>query len=373
LPIPKRSIPGSHHRLARCAVGLGLAFASACGKVSGISAGPAGTGGETTLGIAGAGGVASAGTGGANGGSGGRAGGGGSPSGAAGQFETAGAAGGANATGGRGGASAGSGGGGAAGEQPGGGRGGQAGSSGGGGAGSGGSTAGGSGSAGSAGSGGAASAAGAGGRAGVGGAGSTGGGSGSAGATGAAGAGGRAGAGAAGGAAGASSDGGTDADHRTCTVKINEIQTGGATALDEFVELYNTCPDKPFDLTGYALVYRSAAGTTDFVRVSFTGGGFAAGKPYFVCANTGYAGAADARYTDGLADAGGGLALRDLDGHVVDSVGWGTATNAFVEGAPAPAPQASQSISRTPDGHDTDDNSADFTVKAATTTPGGPN
>ncbi len=83
-------------------------------------------------------------------------------------------------------------------------------------------------------------------------------------------------AGAAGGAAGGSTagasgkDAGTDTSNRVCTVKINEVQTGGATALDEFVELYNTCPDKPLDLTGYSLVYRAAAGTTDFVRVSFT-------------------------------------------------------------------------------------------------------
>ena len=156
-------------------------------------------------------------------------------------------------------------------------------------------------------------------------------------------------------------------------MKINEVQTGGTTALDEFIELYNTCPDRAFDLTGYALVYRSATGTTDSPRVSFTSGGFTAGKPYFVCANSGYAGTADATYTDGLAAAGGGLALRDPDGAIVDSVGWGTATNAYVEGSPAPAPAASQSIARTPDGHDTDDNSVDFKITAATTTPGGSN
>jgi hypothetical protein len=181
-------------------------------------------------------------------------------------------------------------------------------------------------------------------------------------------------AGAAGGVAGApGKDAGADTSNRLCTVKINEVQTGGSTALDEFVELYNTCPDKPLDLTGYSLVYRAAAGTTDFVRVSFTGGGFVQGKPYFVCANAGYAGPADAHYADGLADAGGGLALRGPEGDVVDSMGWGTATNAFVEGEPAPAPQAGQSIARVPDGHDTDDNSADFKIKSAATTPGAAN
>jgi len=200
------------------------------------------------------------------------------------------------------------------------------------------------------------------------------GGNGTAGGTAGAGLAGRAGGGAAGSVAGRTGkDAGADTSDRVCAVKINEVQTGGSSALDEFVELYNTCPDKPLDLTGYSLVYRAAAGTTDFVRVSFTGGGFAQGKPYFVCANSGYAGPADAHYTDGLAEAGGGLALRGPDGNIVESMGWGTATNAFIEGEPAPAPQAGQSIARVPDGRDTGDNSADFTIKSAATTPGAPN
>jgi hypothetical protein len=108
-------------------------------------------------------------------------------------------------------------------------------------------------------------------------------------------------------------------------------------------------------------------------RVAFTSSVIAVGKPYFVCANTGFSGTADLRYTDGLAADGGGLALRAPDGRVVDSVGWGTATNAFVEGTAAAAPQPSQSIARTPDGHDTNDNSKDFLIPAAATSPGGPN
>src|SRR4051812_4177803 len=76
-----------------------------------------------------------------------------------------------------------------------------------------------------------------------------------------------------------------DAATRVCTVKINEVQTGGATALDEFVELYNTCPDRPLDLTGWKLVYRSDTGTTDVTRVAFAAGAtIAADHPYLVCA-----------------------------------------------------------------------------------------
>jgi len=228
--------------------------------------------------------------------------------------------------------------------------------------------------------GGAAGSGGAAGTNGVAGGGGAGGGAAGGGAGGTAGAGGAAGSHGAGGAGGAAGQGGAGGEHGStdaatpiCTVKINELQTGGSTALDEFVELYNTCPDQALDLTGYALVYRSAGGTTDSIRVSFTGGGFAAGKPYYVCANTGYAGPADAHYTDGLAEAGGGLAIRDAAGNILDSVGWGTATNTFVEGSPAPAPSAGQSIARMPDGHDTNDNSTDFTIISSPTTPGAAN
>jgi hypothetical protein len=186
-----------------------------------------------------------------------------------------------------------------------------------------------------------------------------------------------------GGGAGSSSAGGTGGGEAgaagggagtggSCTVKINEVQTGGTVALDEFIELYNACPDGAFDLSGYALVYRSATGTSDVPRVAFTATQIAAGKPYFVCANTAFAGTADVRYTDGLAADGGGLALRAPDGRIVDAVGWGTASNAFVEGAAAPVPQPGQSIARVPDGHDSDHNQSDFTV-AAVPTPGAPN
>jgi hypothetical protein len=84
----------------------------------------------------------------------------------------------------------------------------------------------------------------------------------------------------------------------------------------------------------------------------------------------------DQSFSAGLAATGGGVALRNGAGDAVDSVGWGTAANAFVEAHAAPAPPATappgSSIARLPDGHDTNDNAADFAV-AAVATPGGPN
>jgi hypothetical protein len=160
---------------------------------------------------------------------------------------------------------------------------------------------------------------------------------------------------------------------RTCAVKINEVQTGGQTALDEFVELYNTCPDRDVSLAGFKLVYRSDAGNSDVLRVAFGAQVIAAGKPYFVCANDAFAGDADVRYSDGLKAEGGALALRGPDGKVVDAVGWGTATNDFVEGTAAPAPLPGQSIAREPDGADTNDNAKDFVLRTVTTSPGANN
>ena len=63
-------------------------------------------------------------------------------------------------------------------------------------------------------------------------------------------------------------------------------------------------------------------------------------------------------------------------GAILDSVGYGDTTNAFVEAHPATAPPATaapgSSSGRIPDGHDTNDNAADFSV-SATPSPGAAN
>ncbi|RMF37742.1 MAG: PKD domain-containing protein [Chloroflexi bacterium] len=153
-------------------------------------------------------------------------------------------------------------------------------------------------------------------------------------------------------------------------VLISEVQTGGATGSDEFIELYNPSDSDSFNLKGYRLVYRSASGTTDYLRYEWTEDTFIPPYGHYLLVNeSGYDGdvPGDATFSQGLSGTGGGLALRNPDGEIVDSVGWGTASNDFVEGSPAPAPPANQSIERLPggdegNGQDTDDNSADFQV-----------
>ena len=156
-------------------------------------------------------------------------------------------------------------------------------------------------------------------------------------------------------------------------VRINELSVGTTTSLgDEFVELVNP-GTAGVDISGYKLAYRSAAGTADVSLATIPAGTTLAAGAFYLFGGSAYGGAvaADVAFTSGLASAGGGVALRNADGALVDSVGYGTATNTFVEGAAAVAPPVTaspgSSLVRLPDGHDTDNNGADFTVSASAT------
>lgn len=155
-------------------------------------------------------------------------------------------------------------------------------------------------------------------------------------------------------------------------LRLNEFMTGiSGAAANEFVELYNG-GDSAADLSGYKLVYRSAAGTSDVSLATIPDGTTLAPGAFYLFGGRDYAGPppADQTFSAGLSSTGGGLALRQPDGTIVDSLGYGDATNAFVRGHPAPAPPTEPSPGnsdvRLPDGHNTDENSVDFTV---TTTP----
>jgi hypothetical protein len=180
-------------------------------------------------------------------------------------------------------------------------------------------------------------------------------------------------------------DAGTGDAHIRCVVpagppalvRINEFSTGVEGGLtDEFVEIVNA-GSAAVDLSGWKLVYRSAAGTSDVSLGTLPDGTTLAAGAFLLFGGSGYAGAhpADRSFSTSIASAGGGLGLRDPDGILVDSVAWGTATNALVEGtvaaAPTIAPAPGKSDGRHPDGHDTNDNSGDFAEDDPT--PGGVN
>jgi hypothetical protein len=156
-------------------------------------------------------------------------------------------------------------------------------------------------------------------------------------------------------------------------LRVNEVSTGTTgSAADEFVELYNP-GTTAVDVSGWKVVYRSAAGTSDATLATVPTGTSIAPGGFYLLGGGGYAGSAtvDQSFATGLAGTGGGIGIRDTTGALVDGVGWGTATNALVEGTAAAAPPSTaapgSSIVRLPDGHDTDANASDFSVTATAT------
>lgn len=172
---------------------------------------------------------------------------------------------------------------------------------------------------------------------------------------------------------GDSGGGGDDAGPCDGKVVINELMTAGTTAFDEFIELYNpnSCA---VPLGGWKLGYRAASGNAAPPIHTFAAGSSIAAKSFLVIGRPEFAGKKDVTTTSStsMAADSGQIGLEDEKGKIIDAVGYGTATGAYVEKAAAPSPASGGSISRKTDGVDTDDNSADF----AKTTPhsaGAPN
>lgn len=149
---------------------------------------------------------------------------------------------------------------------------------------------------------------------------------------------------------------------------ISEVVTGGTSASDELIELYNPT-GVPLPLEGLEVVYASASGLTVSRRVAWEAGApeLPPGRHLLLANELGaYAGIADALYASGIAATGGSVAIRIQGGaSAIDAVGWGTAASTWLEGTPAPAPAAGASLERLPGGslgstQDTDDNAVDF-------------
>jgi hypothetical protein len=161
-------------------------------------------------------------------------------------------------------------------------------------------------------------------------------------------------------------------------IRVNEFMTGSTgAASNEFVELFNA-GSSAADVGGFKVAYRSSAGTSDTTLATIPAGTSIPAGSFYLLAGSGYLGshAPDQSFSASLASTGGGVAVRDTTGTILDSVGYGDSTNAFVETHAATAPPATaapgSSSGRVPDGHDTNDNSADFSV-SATPSPGAAN
>ncbi len=151
---------------------------------------------------------------------------------------------------------------------------------------------------------------------------------------------------------------------RSSGLLVAEVVTGADSASDEFVEIYNAA-SADLDLAGTELVYVTASGSTVTRKQTWTGLPIPAHRHLLLANSAGrWAAGADGLYSGGFAAAGGSLVLRTLGGTVIDSLSWGDASSAFVEGSPGPAPAAGSSLERLPggaagNGVDTNDNAAD--------------
>lgn len=157
-----------------------------------------------------------------------------------------------------------------------------------------------------------------------------------------------------------------------CHPVINEVQAGGASAGDEWVELYNPCT-LAIDVGGWTLDYRAATtiGAQDTNLLATLTGSMQPGelRLYVGPAFSGTATADGAPWggANGLmAGDNGAVGLRagaKNTGTLVDGVCYGVvnAANPFLEGAAAAALASSKSVARVRfDGDDTNSNATDL-------------
>ncbi|MGH2457024.1 MAG: lamin tail domain-containing protein, partial [Candidatus Limnocylindria bacterium] len=153
---------------------------------------------------------------------------------------------------------------------------------------------------------------------------------------------------------------------------VSEVMTGGGSASDEFIEIYNPGLE-PLPLDGLEVVYVTASGATVTRKASWALGAPALepGAHLLIANEAGVHGSvADVTYANGLAATGGSVAIRLIGATgAIDAVGWGTAASSWIEGTAAPAPPAGSSLERLPGGaegstQDVGDNALDFVVRA---------
>jgi len=168
-------------------------------------------------------------------------------------------------------------------------------------------------------------------------------------------------------------------------VVISEVQIGGQTAADEFIELYNPA-DEAVNLAGWKLQRITASGgTSENLLRPFPSATISAHGFYLITHPTGYTGAItpDAVYSTGSSLAPNNTAvLYNVDGEIIDKLGFGNVSE--YEGAPASGLNSSDgslerksSVDSTAEtmtsggneefagnAEDSDNNAADFVLRA---------
>lgn len=153
------------------------------------------------------------------------------------------------------------------------------------------------------------------------------------------------------------------------TLLITDVQTGGATAAEEFVGIANVS-GAPLNVQDWRVEYLSAAGNLSSPALAVLSGTIPTGGTLLL-AREGFMPAANLHFSNGFSDVGGHVRVRDAQNVVVDMVGWGTATQP--EGVAAAAPGKGQPLERKLDTagayQDSDNNAADFATTTAELAP----
>lgn len=139
-------------------------------------------------------------------------------------------------------------------------------------------------------------------------------------------------------------------------IVLNEISTEGD---NEYIELFNsgTCD---VQLSGYSVEYASGKGNPPSSIANLSAQTIS-GRGFIVLGGPGFSGQSDIDLSSGLGS-DGQLGLRKGSA-TIDEVAWGTITkNVFGEGTTATKPTASESIGRSPDGEDSNNNKSDFSL-----------
>ncbi len=146
---------------------------------------------------------------------------------------------------------------------------------------------------------------------------------------------------------------------------VAEVVTGGDSASDEWIELFNA-GSSPVDLGGLELLYVSATGGSVSQKAEWSGSTLRSGRSLLLANGAGgWASVADVTWSGGLAAA----AVRSCcgqRGEVIDTLSWGTRPtpgSGSPGDAPDPAPRSNGCRRHARNGRDTNDNSTDTWIQ----------
>ncbi len=153
---------------------------------------------------------------------------------------------------------------------------------------------------------------------------------------------------------------------------ISEVMAGKqGNNTFEFIELYNRS-EQAVDIQGWALWYRLPNSKEDLFVYRWQEHTLVGPYAHYLLTFRGQevGAAADAGYEQALNVGAGGLQLRQRDGKVLDTLGWGTEIKDYCEGQPAKALKNGLSLERLPGGQagnssDGGSNASDFVLREA--------